>query len=151
MKQRPRETSSYQALLALVKLGGVLRKAGDRYLGAYGLTQCQFNVLMVLKHHYPAGCTQTELCRRLLVNGSNMTTLVRRVEARGLIRRGGDPDDERAWRVELTDKGARLFQQVERVYYRWIASIMAVHSDRERKRLFRQLERTREAIARQAV
>ncbi len=111
-------------MLALVKLAGVLKKAGDRFFRSYDITQSQFNVLMVLKYQMPDGCTQTELCRRMLVKGANMTGLVRRLEARDLLVRDPDPEDERAWLVRISRKGRKLLQLVEPVYYRKIDHIM---------------------------
>jgi DNA-binding MarR family transcriptional regulator len=43
-----------------------------------------------------------------------MTNLVGRLEARGLVSRGPDPDDRRAVRVALTDEGARRLAEVAR-------------------------------------
>jgi DNA-binding MarR family transcriptional regulator len=146
-----RDSLSYQALLALVKLAGVLRKAGDRFFRGYGLTQSQFNILMVLRHTASEGCTQTELCRHLLVRGANMTGLVRRLEARGLIARDVDPADERVWIVRLTARGKRLLDRVEPEYYRRIDGVMGVHSEAELRRFSVQLERTREALTRNGM
>ena len=151
MKTTPRQRFSYQVMLALVKLAGVLRKAGDRFFRAYGLTQSQFNVLMVLKYRAPEGCTQTELCRRMLVKGANMTGLVRRLEAHGFIVRDPNPNDERAWLVRLTGRGRRVLQDVEPVYYRKIDGIMSVQSERELKRFFNQLERTQRALGQEST
>ncbi len=138
-------------MIALVKLAGVLRKAGDRFLRAYSLSQTQFNVLMVLRYEVPEGCTQSELCRRLLVKGANMTGLMRRMEARRLLVREADPDDERAWRVRVTEKGRKLLQRVESIYYRRIDRIMAVHSKLDLERFARGLSKTQEALAREAL
>ena len=80
-----------------------------------------------------------------------MTGLMRRLEAQGLLAREADPDDERAWRVKISEKGRRLLRQVEPVYYREIDRIMGVHSEQELKKLFRQLERTQEEVAKQAI
>lgn len=134
-----------------MKLAGVLRKAGDRFFRAYGLTQCQFNILMVLRHVTPSGCSQTELCRQLLVRGANMTGLMRRLEARGLLRREPDPRDERVWKVRISGKGRETLRRVEGAYYRKIDRIMQVHSEKDLDRLSEQLRRTQEAISREAA
>ena len=143
--------ASYQAFLAVIKLAGVLRKAGDRFFRTYGLTQSQFNILMVLNYGHPRGCTQTEVCHQLLVRPANMTVLMRRLEANGLVDRAADPADERAWKVTISPQGRKLLQTVEPGYHRTVDRIMGAHSDRALKTLFRQLERTQEAIAREAI
>jgi DNA-binding MarR family transcriptional regulator len=51
----------------------------------------------------------TELATAEAVAQPSMTTLVARLERDGLVRRGADPDDARAVRVEITGEGlARL-------------------------------------------
>ena len=146
-----RDRRSYAALLSLVKLAGLLRKAGDRFFRSYGLTQSQFNVLMVLSHQTPRGCRQCELARRLLVRAANTTELVRRLAARGWIEREDDPADERAWRVRITEAGRGILRRVEAAYYRQIDRIMQVHSEKELSRFSAQLERTQEVISRLAM
>jgi DNA-binding MarR family transcriptional regulator len=47
----------------------------------------------------------TELATVEAVTQPSMTTLVARLERDGLVRRGADPDDARAVRVEVTEEG----------------------------------------------
>jgi DNA-binding MarR family transcriptional regulator len=54
------------------------------------------------------GLRMGELARRSRLSKQTMTTLVRRVEAAGLVRRVADPDDARAMRIELTDRAHRF-------------------------------------------
>ncbi len=142
------DSPGYGALLALVKVGGMLRKAGDRFFKDYGLTQCQFNVLMVLQYVEGGGCAQKELCQQLLVKGANMTTLLQRMQALGLIARKESREDERHKIVSLTPKGRRLLKRVEKVYYKLVEEVMSVHSLAGLKRFTRQLEETLESIER---
>src|SRR2546421_12730734 len=52
-----------------------------------------------------------ELARRARLSKQTMTTMVRLLERDGLVRRGRDPDDGRAFRIVLTAK-ARRFEPV---------------------------------------
>ena len=52
-----------------------------------------------------------ELGRRARLSKQTMTTMVRLLERDGLVRRGRDPDDGRAFRIVLTTK-ARRFEPV---------------------------------------
>ena len=132
--------------MALVRVSGRLRKAGDRFFRAFGLTQAQFNVLMILRHESPEGCSQMELCRRLLVNGPDMSELARRMFRRGLLRREDHPRDERVWIIRLAPNGERLLDRVEPDYYRNIRKIMRTHSERQAVTLRNLLDRTERAI-----
>jgi DNA-binding MarR family transcriptional regulator len=57
------------------------------------------------------GLRMGEIAARSRLSKQTMTTLVRRVIAAGLVRRGDDPADARAARIELTDR-AREFAPV---------------------------------------
>ena len=54
---------------------------------------------------------------RLYCDASNVTGIVDRLEARGLLERWDDPRDRRVKRIALTDEGARARERVlERLY-----------------------------------
>ena len=50
-------------------------------------------------------CRVTDLAARESVTQPSMTALVGRLEVRGLVTRGPDPDDRRAVRVSITEAG----------------------------------------------
>jgi DNA-binding MarR family transcriptional regulator len=54
------------------------------------------------------GLRMGEIAARARLSKQTMTTLVRRVEAAGLVRRVADPGDARAMRIELTDRAHRF-------------------------------------------
>ena len=68
------------------------------------LTLPQFDVLAQLDRH-PGGLLPSELTQALLVTAGNVTGIVRRLEARGLVERLSVPHDRRAVRVRLTARG----------------------------------------------
>lgn len=51
------------------------------------------------------GLRMGELARRARLSKQTMTTLVRLCEREGLVERSRDPDDRRAFRVSLTERG----------------------------------------------
>jgi DNA-binding MarR family transcriptional regulator len=57
------------------------------------------------------GLSMGELARRARLSKQTMTTLVRAMEANGLVRRVQDPADRRAYRIYLTDR-AHAFRTV---------------------------------------
>ena len=75
----------------------------------FGLTESQLGVLEALHHLGPL--TQSQLCRRILRSGSNVTTVVDNLERNGLVRRERDPDDRRVQVVHPTLKGAALIER----------------------------------------
>ena len=57
------------------------------------------------------------VAERLFCDASNVTVMVDRLEARGLLERRDDPRDRRVKRIALTDEGASVREQVlERLY-----------------------------------
>ena len=79
-------------------------------LAARGLTPTQLGVLEALLHQ--GAMTHRDLGRKVLTSAGNMTDVVDKLERRGLVRRVRDQADRRAVRVELTDAGQALIQEV---------------------------------------
>lgn len=76
-------------------------------LAEHGLTTTQWGVLACLWHQ--DGLTQTELSRRANIDTATLTEMLKRMAARGLVRRERDPDNNRFQRVYLcsVDSGLR--------------------------------------------
>ena len=68
----------------------------------YGLTVPQADVLVML-HREPL--TMGEIAGRLGTTSGNITNIIDRMEAKGLVRRSPKPDDRRCNLVELTEAG----------------------------------------------
>jgi DNA-binding MarR family transcriptional regulator len=75
-------------------------------LDAIGLTYPQYLVFMVLWE--ADGITVKALGDKLFLDSGTITPLVKRLEARGLLRRQRDDEDERLVRIFLTDEGRAL-------------------------------------------
>jgi len=79
----------------------------------------------------PEGLRVTDLGEDVLITQPGMSRLVARLEARGLVRRVGDPDDARVCRVRLTDGGAELQRRVGLRHGRHVAQAMTRNLDRD--------------------
>jgi MarR family 2-MHQ and catechol resistance regulon transcriptional repressor len=99
-------------------------------LAARGLTGTQLGVLEALLHKGPL--THRELGRKVLTSAGNMTDVVDKLEARGLVRRVRDTADRRQVRVELTDAGRSM---IERVFPPHAADIARAMSGLDRREL----------------
>lgn len=102
-----------QAVRAYVKLIRASRAVLARVepaMAACGLTPTQFGVLEALLHK--GAMTHRELGRKVLTSAGNMTDVVDKLERRELVRRERDPHDRRAVRVELTESGQALIQEL---------------------------------------
>ena len=75
-------------------------------LEALGLTYPQYLVFLVLWE--TDGLTVKALGARLFLDSGTITPLIKRFEARGLLRRQRDDEDERQVRIFLTPEGRAL-------------------------------------------
>jgi DNA-binding MarR family transcriptional regulator len=83
------------------------RVAADRALAPLGLTHAQYALLASLFGMTAAGRrpSQRELAEHTGLETLYVSKLARSLEAGGLIERARDPNDSRAVRLELTDRG----------------------------------------------
>ena len=79
-----------------------------------GLTSGQPKILEFLREHQ--GCTQKEIGRGCVLDKSSVTGLLRRMEEAELVRREVCPQDRRAARIYLTDRGMELAQWVQGIF-----------------------------------
>jgi MarR family 2-MHQ and catechol resistance regulon transcriptional repressor len=114
-----------EALRAYVKLlragKAVLARVEPR-LAAAGLTPTQLGVLEAILHKGPL--TQRELGRKVLTSAGNMTDVVDKLEARGLVCRTRSPHDRRIVSVVLTPSGRTLIEALFPTHARDIAAAM---------------------------
>ena len=120
------------------------KKAQEFFLDA-GITDVQFNVLMLLFHNSDdsGGMCQAELSRMLLVNRANITSLVDRMEKADLVERSSQPGDRRLKVIKLTKHGRSLVLRLEESYMSEVRAIMSALSDRELDTLLHSLEKIR--------
>jgi DNA-binding MarR family transcriptional regulator len=69
--------------------------------------------------------TLGELSSRMMVSNGNVTGLVERLLAQGLLDRRPSPNDRRAQLVSLTGEGRRAFRAMARTHENWIAEMFA--------------------------
>ena len=137
---------NHEALMGVWWTGVLLKKQARRFFRDTLASEAQFNIMLLLKYA-ETPLTQNELSSRLLVDKSNVTGLVNRMAAAGLLRRVQVPDDRRAYHLKLTSAGLKLLNQVEQPYREEIAAIMQVFSCGEMrtlKRLMRRLQKSLE-------
>jgi MarR family 2-MHQ and catechol resistance regulon transcriptional repressor len=93
------------------------------------LTTTQLGVLEAVLHK--GKMTQRELGRRVLTSAGNMTDVIDKLEGRGLLRRMRSAEDRRSVRIELTDNGRALIEDLFPDHAKDIAAAMAPLSHAE--------------------
>src|SRR6185312_13878776 len=100
--------AALSAYVKLLRAGKAVLARVEPRLVAAGLTATQFGVLEAILHKGPL--SQRDLSRKVLTSAGNMTDLVDKLEARGLVRRTRQKLDRRAVLVELTTVGQALIE-----------------------------------------
>ncbi|HOM60848.1 MAG TPA: MarR family transcriptional regulator [Anaerohalosphaeraceae bacterium] len=141
---KPFASREHEALLNLYFTGTRIRKWGTDFLQPHGLTDVQFNLLMLLKYQgQQEDLSQARLSEMMLVNRANITGLVDRMEKAGLVHRLGDPADRRAHRIVLTPKGKQTVDRVEPLYAQEIKRLTGSLRRQEIEQLIRLCEKVR--------
>lgn len=109
----------------------------------FGTTLPRFDVLAQLYRESPI--SMGELSRRTMVSNGNVTGLVARLAAEGLVeRRQGR--DRRVQMVALTAEGRRKFEEQARKHRGWIGEMMGGLSQSDARQLLALLDRLKESI-----
>ncbi len=111
----------------------------------FNTTLPRFDLLAAL-HRAPEGLTLGEVSRRMMVSNGNVTGLAARLEQEGLVERGLDAHDRRAFRLRLTERGARDFARQSRAHEGWVNALLAGLSAEERAALHGLLGRAKHSI-----
>ena len=146
--KKPVALLAHEALLSTYYTASNLRKKAGHFLQPFGLTDVQFNLMMLLKHQtrQGEGLTQAQLSSMMLVNRANITSLVDRMERAGFVSRTSSPSDRRSNIIRLTDSGKKTLESIEPLYAQEVERIMAILVESEQKKLIGMLERVRSNI-----
>ena len=115
----------------------------SRALAPLGLTVSQFDVLATLFRSPASGLRMGEISDRLLVTEGNVTGVVDRLQAAGLVERRADPVDRRAQRVRLTGQGHVLAERAIPVVEAELERVFAGLDAEEMRHVQRMLRRAR--------
>ncbi|MBS0559995.1 MAG: MarR family transcriptional regulator [Proteobacteria bacterium] len=103
--------------------------------------------LMAQLEKAPDGMTLGEVSRRMMVSNGNVTGLVERLAAQGLLERAPNPSDRRATLIRLTPEGRRNFARMARAHEGWVAELFAGLSPPQGETLMDLLARAKHSAA----
>jgi len=112
-----------EAFLAIQKTADVLMTELADFLKPHGISPTQYNVLRILRgavgrkarHAGPdaAGVSCGEIAQRMITHDPDMTRLLDRLEARGLLARERGKDDRRRVTACITDTGLEVLRAID--------------------------------------
>lgn len=143
----PHSKQSLRAWLHLLKCSKQVEQAiSDLFRSGYSSSLSRFDVLAQLDHVGAAGITTSGLGQRLLASKGNISRLLDRMEADGLIARRPCAHDRRVSHVVMTDKGGAMFRKMARDHEAWADEIFAGLSGAELEHLVTLLDRVRRRV-----
>lgn len=110
-----------------------------RSIAGLGLCQSDFGVMEALLHKGPLPVKA--LGEKVLLTSGSMTAAIDRLERRGWVTRGDDPQDRRRRIVRLTPEGRKTVQTLFRTHERDMEKAAARLSHSERAELMRLLRK----------
>lgn len=122
-----------QLWVKLARAASTMGKMSAENIKGFGLTEPQFAVIECLGHLGPL--SHTELSRKMLVTGGNITCVIDNLQKENLVERIQDKKDRRVSSVKLTAKGKKLFREKFVEHAKFIATISSVLSEQEQRQL----------------
>jgi DNA-binding MarR family transcriptional regulator len=115
IKQRRAFVSPEQeAMLGIRMVAARMLAPWERFLKSEAdLTASQYNVLRILRGSHPKSLTAGEIGERTIARDPDITRLVDRLDARGLVKRVRNEEDRRVVDVGITAKGLELLRELD--------------------------------------
>lgn len=133
-------------LLSFVHTWQHLDRLGKLFFPRFGLSDAQFNVLMILWDYRETGMHQHKLASILMVNRASIGGVIDRMEKQQLVQRQRDPVDRRANYVHITAAGIALLEKIKPVYYGLFHSAFAHLNSNQQRELLQLLAHFRQGI-----
>jgi len=109
----------------------------------FATTLPRFDLMSQLERS-PDGLKMNELSRRMMVTGGNVTGITDQLVTEGLVERINVEGDRRAWRVRLTARGRKLFNDMAQQHEAWICDAFASLSPKEINQLHKLLGKVKQ-------
>jgi len=146
-RKAERDKDALRGELQLLKCAKRLEQLStSRFRDLHGSSLARFDVLANLDMTSGGPVSTSELAKRLIASKGNITRLLDRMEADGLIIRRPNAEDRRISDVYLSESGTRSFQKMAADHARWMSDIFGVLVENETEQLVQLLGRIRERI-----
>lgn len=102
------------AVTSLMRVQQLVIARLDAILKPHGLSFARYEALVLLTFSSRGSMPLGKMGERLQVHPTSVTSIVRRLEAAGLVERKAHPEDGRAVLAEITDEGRALVEVATR-------------------------------------
>ena len=112
LRGRRFDSLEQEVFLALWRTYDRLRAYEDELFAGFDLTPQQYNVLRLLRAAHPEPVPTLKLLDRLVSRAPDVTRMLDKLEARGLISRTRSVADRRAVLIGVTESGLALLDEI---------------------------------------
>ncbi len=112
-QNKPFRSLEEEVILNVARTAEYLATSGAALLKSVDLTATQYNVLRILRGAGSEGLSCSEISERMITKESDITRLLDRVEARGLISRERPASNRRIVVGRITDEGLRVLKELD--------------------------------------
>lgn len=110
---KPFANLEQEASLNLLRTADALLQRITAVLKAFKLSHSQYNVLRILRGAGADGLACREIAERMITRDPDITRLLDRLEARGLVMRSREEKDRRVIHVRITPEGLRILGELD--------------------------------------
>ena len=136
----PKSIHSSQ-LDTLLRVSHEVRMRFNNWLAGYDLNEGRYAVLQILAKSSEDGCSQTELAEHLCQSESNVSTLIKRMQKSGLVRRSRSDVDRRKSILLISATGLSRLAQIDRNRFAWERTLFKGIPTTDCARLFELLQK----------
>ncbi|HYG79862.1 MAG TPA: MarR family transcriptional regulator, partial [Pyrinomonadaceae bacterium] len=141
------ETPEDEAFVSVLRTAEAFLWREAEFLKPYEVTLSQYNVLRILRGAEPEGLICREIGERMIARDPDVTKLLDRLEARGLVRRDRQEADRRVIVVRITREGLELVGQIDAPMLKMTGDILGHLGERKLRTLIMLLEEAREKVS----
>lgn len=133
-----------KSIISTIRTGDIIKSHAEKLLEQLDISIPQKNILDALNFSQNGYLTQKELSKFVYTSKANISSLLERMEAKGLIEREENKNNKREKLVKITKKGKEKFYTVIQYFYKIHAN--NVISDEDAKILIEILQKMRNNI-----
>lgn len=141
---RPFSSIAEEALLNLLRTADCLQRTMQRATRAHGITGTQYNVLRILRGAPPQGLTCSAIGDRMITADPDITRLLSRLKAIGLIHQQRDKRDRRVVWTQISPAGLALLSELDPMVQEMPVHLLGHIGPADLNRLVELLERARQ-------
>lgn len=139
--EHPDELRLWLRLLTCTQL--IEKQVRNELREQFATTLPRFDLMSQLERA-PEGLKMNELSRRMMVTGGNVTGITDQLVTEGLVERVDVAGDRRAWRVRLTTRGRKLFNDMAQQHEAWICDAFSALNSKEIAQLHKLLGKVKQ-------